>query len=487
MADSASALSISRAQSFRGTVTHPPMTNILDLTPETLARIAALVSERSQCRIAGLPFQIECTTEAWKRLRRMRLTCRALRDACYLAVASVRPRFRPWRNSHRSEAALVSSVLSFPCLVELHVGYIEKEFSNAAIDLLQRLTNLKRLVVCYGTDRSDDVCARITSFPSSRTLKELKFVRSHRKLEDTIANLLSFPFHSLSRLEFLGGYEISPLPEHVLKMLKTFTINKVWHRSAWKRGFLLRLTRAPLLRDLHLTGSYYADLSALEAEARFCSLRVLSLKHNNAQHWKDVKHVVDAAVDGCFPKLEKLIVKLKISCYEDDCLLFPLLRPMLVACRLSLKLLDVILPVLVKKEDVDMLNSLNMRQDFELRFTAVSPSRRIQKYSSFDCVSLRDANFLTSINFKGWLLNNIDRLSRLRKLRAVRFVGCIVQRDEIPKLKKLPGNLKYIELSSGRLPSVKEREKIDPRYCWREYFRWNALTQEEHSELVESR
>ena len=461
-----------------------PTVSILDLTPETLARIAALVSKGSQCRTAGLPFRIACGRKAWKRLKPLRYTCRALRDACYLAVASIRPFFRPWIRRFRSEAVLVSSVLSFSSLVEFHLGYVDKAFSNAAADLLQRITNLKSLVVHSGGGKSIDVCAKIASFPSSSTLKELKFDRSRGSLEGAVANLLSFPYHSLSSLEFVSGPEIPPLPEHVLKILKTFTFKSVRDPSFWKRPFLHHLSRAPLLRALHLESRNFVYLSWLGRQTRFCSLQILSLERKNARSWRCMKFAVVAAVNGCFPNLERFIVRatMSIDSSEEDCSLFVLLRPMLVACQSSMKVLDVYMSTLMTKEDVDMLNGLNMRQDFELRFSPVSLSR-LWAQPCFDCGSLRDAKFLTSINFSGWSLANIDQLCRLPKLRAVKYRMCIVRREEVLKIRTFPGNLKYLELLACRLANRDEKEKIPFSDRSPMEFKWSALTEEEYSEF----
>lgn len=63
--------------------------SLLDLQPETLARIAALVSRAPKEKYASFDFQVCCSAEEYCELSQMRATCRTLRHACRDAIAGI--------------------------------------------------------------------------------------------------------------------------------------------------------------------------------------------------------------------------------------------------------------------------------------------------------------------------------------------------------------------------------------------------------------
>ena len=152
-----------------------------------------------------------------------------------------------------------------------------------------------------------------------------------------------------------------------------------------------------------------------------------------------ITQVIQAARNGCFPKLKVLEIS-----FPDELRMEDHVKPIVQSCRSTLKTLKFKVRRGIAPAEIEDMSAMTFLNNVDLKV-------KLHIHIDFGCVcdfyieNLAQMQSLTHLHLRQKEVVGLDKLAAFPKLRVITLFRCRLRLDEKKKLLKTPGNLKYIE------------------------------------------
>lgn len=413
---------------------------LLDLPPETLATIAAHVSEAPTCEFESCyHFQVSCNSKEWQRLNALRATCRALRDAARVAVAGLRDIeiVAGLNDEHDYVKPMpLSTALSLPYLAGFKEADVQRNINGRKgfLHLVQHVKGLKETYVSsFGSaDIGADILGELSSSSHSASLQvvRLGFVDDAGKalLTTLSSNLRELSLHMYSST--IGPLKLSTqaaMSVQKVELVDCQDVSDLFHQilsSDNLRGLTMVRCPIPVAQNERLPDA--PNLKEFEYGSR-------------AQDFDEV------FLRGGFVGIEKCVYRLAGTPNMN------LLCRMLAAMKKELRVLDIALSCEISASLIKTFRDAGLRSDCELHLTIFGDGPAAGAARA--AVSVRPLLALQNVvelGFMGATLSDLPKLCGLPKLATARIRDSLLNRREVISMARSVKTLKNLLIERCR-------------------------------------